>query len=278
MFLDDLKIQYQKNKDKNPALVRNMLKEHIQHYLLHFVSQSQWADRFIFKGGTCLRFFFDLPRLSEDLDFDIINIETFDMDAFIKELKIHFVSKLQFDKIELKLANNKRTLYVKFPILRDIGITVPSRESDVLFVRIDVAQVIGTAYSTEISIKSVLGFSLLIKRYSVSDLMSGKIAAILTREVWEGAVKQERIKGRDYYDLIWFLEKNVVPNWKYFTEITKLTRQEALSKLVTNFQKASPSLISQDLMPFFQDSTFVKSFSQNLKELYKNYEGKLKND
>lgn len=271
MFLDSLKNIYQKNKDKNPAYIRNILKEYIQYYLLQFISQSVWAGRFIFKGGSCLRFFFDLPRLSEDLDFDIVDIQTFDMNKFMQELKIYFVSTVQFDKIETKLANNKRTLYVKFPILGDIGMTIPPSESDILFVRIDVAPILGTAYATEISIKSTYDFALLIKRYSLADLFSGKIAAILIRETFEGTSKKERIKGRDYYDLIWFLEKNIKPNWQYLTEITGFTKKAALKKLSDKIGKANPSFLQTDLAPFFLDNTFVRLFSQNVKSLYLTY-------
>jgi predicted nucleotidyltransferase component of viral defense system len=271
MFLNSLKNIYQKNKEKNLAYVRNILKEHIQYYVLQFISQSVWVERFIFKGGTCLHFFFDLPRLSEDLDFDITNIQTFDINKFIKELKIYFVSTVQYDTVDIKLANNKRTFYVRFSILRDIGMPIAVSESNVVFVRIDIAPVVGTTYSTEIAIKSIYDFSLLIKRYSLPDLFSGKIAAIITREAFEGTIKKERIKGRDYYDLIWFLEKNIQPNWKYLSEITGFTKKEVLQRLGAKIEKAEPSLLQTDLMPFFQDNTFVRSFSQNIKSLYLTY-------
>lgn len=271
MFLDSLKNTYQKNKDKNPAYIRNILKEYIQYYLLQFISQSVWAKRFIFKGGSCLRFFFDLPRLSEDLDFDIVDIQTFDINTFILELKTYFVSTIQFDNIETKLANNKRTLYIRFPILRDIGMTISPSESNIIFVRIDIAPAVGTAYATEVSIKSTYDFSLLIQRHALPDLLSGKIAAILTREVFEGTIKKERVKGRDYYDLIWFLEKNIKPNWKYLTEITGFTKNDALKKLSDKIENANSSLLQADLAPFFQDNTFVRSFSQNIKSLYATY-------
>jgi len=268
MFLDSLKNIYQKNKDKNPAYIRNILKEYIQYYLLQFISQSVWAKSFIFKGGSCLRFFFNLPRLSEDLDFDIVDIETFDMDAFILDLKTYFVSTVQCNNVEIKLANNKRTLYIRFPILTDIGMTVSPSESNIVFVRIDVAPAVGTAYATEISIKSTYDFSFLVKRYSLPDLFSGKIAAILTREAFEGTRKKERVKGRDYYDLIWFLEKGIKLNWKYLTQITGFTKNIALKKLRDKVEKANPSLLQADLTPFFQDNTFVRSFSRNVKNLY----------
>ena len=271
MFLDSLKNIYQKNKDRNTAYLRNILKEYIQYYLLQFVSQSIWAKRFIFKGGSCLRFFFDLPRLSEDLDFDIVDIQTFDMNAFILALKTYFISTIQFDNFEIKLANNKRTLYLRFPILRDIGMTVSPSESNIVFVRIDIAPARGTAYTTEVSIKSTYDFSLLIQRYALPDLFSGKIAAILSREAFEGTIKKERVKGRDYYDLIWFLEKNTVPNWKYLTQITGFTKNTALKKLKDKVDRASPSVLHADLAPFFPDNTFVISFSQNIKSLYAPY-------
>ena len=271
MFLDDLKTTYQKNRAKNPAYIRNALKERIQYYVLHFISQSEWAGRFIFKGGSCLRLFFDLPRLSEDLDFDIIDPLTFDVDRFIRELKTYFVSTVQCGKIEIKLANNRRTLYLRFPILRDIGLPISFPESNVIFVRVDVAPTAGPAYSTEISIKSTLNFSLLVKRYSLPDLFSGKIAALLTREALEGNIRKERVKGRDYYDLIWFLEKNIRPNWKYLSQITGFTKKEVIDKLGVKIEKVDSSFLRADLDPFFEDNTFVKPFSQNIKSLYAAY-------
>ena len=110
-----------------------------------------------------------------------------------------------------------------------------------------------------------------MRRYTLSDLFSGKIAAILTREAYDGIIKKERIKGRDYYDLIWFLEKNIQPNWKYLTEITGYTKNDALKKLSDKIKNVNPSLLQADLAPLFQDNTFVRSFSQNIRTLYFTY-------
>ena len=144
-------------------------------------------------------------------------------------------------------------------------------ESNVIFVRVDVAPTAGPAYSTEISIKSTLNFSLLVKRYSLPDLFSGKIAALLTREALEGNIRKERVKGRDYYDLIWFLEKNIRPNWKYLSQITGFTKKEVIDKLGVKIEKVDSSFLRADLDPFFEDNTFVKPFSQNIKSLYAAY-------
>ncbi|MEK7163660.1 MAG: nucleotidyl transferase AbiEii/AbiGii toxin family protein [Patescibacteria group bacterium] len=268
MFLNDLKTIYQDNRDKDPFFVRNLLKESIQYYVLHFISQSKWSKNLIFKGGTCLRIFFDLPRLSEDLDFDIDDINLFDIDIFTHELQKYFVSTVQFAHLETKLAGNKRTLYLKFPILSELGMTTNRAESNTIFVRIDVGQADGSAYTTEISVKSSSHFSLLIKRYSLPDLMASKIAAVLTRERIEGKVKIERTKGRDYYDLIWYLEKNIQPNWKYLAQVTGFSKKEILEKLKYKINNLDSQVIEDDLAPFFQDNSFVKTFSGHIKEIY----------
>lgn len=275
MFLNSLKAIYQKHKGENPIFVRNLLKENIQYYILHYISQSKWAQSFIFKGGTCLRIFFDLPRLSEDLDFDIQDIDNFDIDLFLRELKDYFISTMQYKNLEFKLAGNGRTAYVKFPILDEIGIPSDPSESNVVFVRVDVAPAVGSVYSTEIAIKSISSFSLLIKRYALPDLFAGKIAAILTRETIEGTVKTERTKGRDYYDLIWYLEKNILPNWEYLTQITGYRKEEILQKLNEKVEKVDTQIIYDDLSPLFQDNNFVKMFSQNIRSIYAGMIGRL---
>ena len=189
------------------------------------------------------------------------------MPLFINKLEAYFVSTLQYKQISTKLATNQRTLYIKFPILADIGMPLFPSESRVLFVRIDMAPVIGKNYLTEISIKTTYNFSFLVKRYSLPDLFSGKIAAILAREAFTGIIKKERLKGRDFYDLIWFLEKNVRPNWQYLNEITGFTRKLILEKLKEKMTKIDPLVLEADLTPFFPDNTFVRSFSRNIQNL-----------
>ena len=87
MLIDDLKIIVDRNKEMNSLYLRNLLKEVLQIYTLNFVYTSVYADKFLFKGGTCLRFCFDLPRLSEDLDFDIKDFSNFSLERFSRDIK-----------------------------------------------------------------------------------------------------------------------------------------------------------------------------------------------
>ena len=59
-----------------------------------------------------------MPRLSEDLDFDVKDFSSFDYQIFIKDLKEYFVSKLKYKDFEVKVSGKNRLIYLKFPILK----------------------------------------------------------------------------------------------------------------------------------------------------------------
>lgn len=268
MFLENLKLIYQKNGDKNPLFLRSLLKESVQFYVLNFIFNSTWGKKLVMKGGTCLKFCFDLPRLSEDLDFDIESPDKFNIDEFISDISGYFVKTLQFSKIQTKLANNKRTIYLKFPILADLGFSIGKNESNIIHVRIDLTPAPVGKYQTEISIKSTADFSFLIRRYSLADLFAGKICAILKRESLEGTTKEERFKGRDYFDLIWFGKEGVPPNWEFVKEVTKFDKDEVIRRLKYKADKVTPAFLREDLLPFLADADFGQTFSKNFPVLF----------
>jgi len=275
MLLDDLKQVLNQNKDAQPQYLRNLLKETLQLYVMDFLNQSAWNRQFIMKGGTALRFCFDLPRLSEDLDFDITDYGKFSLNQFVKEIESYFHKKRQYVKMSVKTANNQRTIYLKFPVLKELNLAVLPSESNILHVRIDIAEALASSYTVEISVKSARHFSFLIRRYSQPDLFAGKLAAILTRETLEGKVKTARVKGRDYYDLIWFLEKKITPNWQFVWEITHLDRDKALQMLDKKVKDISPSVLKDDLLPFFENNAFVNQFVSNYQNIYQQYRQRL---
>lgn len=275
MIINDLKKIYLENRDKNPIFLRSLFKERLQLYALDFVNKSAWNDKLIFKGGTALRICFDLPRLSEDLDFDIPKNEKFNMKDFEEEVKNYFIKNWQFKDFFTKIAHNERTIYVKFPILKQIGLPIQKAESDVLHLRLDFADVSGVSYKTEISVKTTSHFSFFVRRYSLPDLFAGKIAAILQRERTVGKIKEARYKGRDYFDLIWFLEKNVKPNWQFLKEMTKLSKTQVISEINEKVKHVDQTLLKQDLMPFMEDGRFVSQFAVNYQRVYQGLREKL---
>lgn len=258
MILDSLKAIVRENVGANPLYLRNLLKENLQYYVLNFVYNSKWGENFLLKGGSCLRMFFDLPRLSEDLDLDFIDKKSFVLEKFLLDLEKYFSQVLQYKELGSKVSTKENIVYLKFPILD---------KPKVLFLRIDFVQALGKKYKIELSLKSTYDFSFLVKRYSIEDLFSGKLAAIIQRT----SLGEPRTKGRDYFDLAWFLEKGVKPNFEYLKEITSIrTKGELVKKLKDKVEDLDLTVLSDDLMPLFKDSNFVKSFVSNYKKLVLN--------
>ena len=78
--------------------------------------------------------------------------------------------------------------------------------------------------------------------------------------------KQEvDIKGQDFYDLFWFLENKVTPNWKTLKKTTGITNEKELKKaLLERIKKSvSPQKLEYDLRNFLPESRFATDFSKN---------------
>lgn len=270
MIIDNLRLIVSQNKGRNSLYIRNLLKEQLQYYVLNFIYNSLYGERFIFKGGTCLRFCFNLPRLSEDLDFDVKNYQEFNQEELVLSLVKYFQEKLLVKEINYKISGKNKIIYLKFPLHQFFE--EGEYFSQVLYVRIDTAPLETSFFKEEISLKSTADFSFIIKRYSLSDIFAGKIAAILTREKWEGKEKQPRFKGRDYFDIFWLKEKRVSPNFAYLFDVLKIgDRKKVVDLLEKKLNEASKRLVElkSDLLPFIEEQNFIDSFIKNFALLKK---------
>jgi len=269
--LEDLQRVIAQNKAGTSGLyLRNLLKETLQIYTLNFIYSSNWGKSFLFKGGTCLRFCFDLPRLSEDLDFDIINYSDFNLEAFLTDLKQYFQSKWQVEDFSIKVAGNNRQIFLQFPLLQKLGLAGPN-DSNILFLRLDLSPTDSEIYTEEISVKTTQNLSFIMKRYSLPDLFASKIAAILQRSFRKGKDDIITFKGRDYFDLIWFMEKKVVPNFKRLQDLTRYDQKTVINLLEEKVGQVKVNFLAEDLNPLFRDGKFVDDFCQNFQTLASQY-------
>ena len=270
MVIQDLKITLDKNRNlANKDFVRNLLKEELQVFVLNFVYTSAYKN-LILTGGTCLRKFYGLPRISEDLDFDIEDLD-FDFEQFQKDLKEYFIKDLQYKDLDIKFKN--QTVYLKFPILREIGFSGQS-DTDILFLRLDFAFNKSGNFKVENQLFSAYDFSFLAKTYDFPTLMANKINAFLTREYKKGGEQTESFKGRDAFDLIWMLGEAKKTGIKVnLPRVDSLVGVGDKSKLrgmiLKKAGKIKPDDLQNDLRAFFRDSSFVDDFCQNFLDLLK---------
>lgn len=262
-----------KKKEGTPNFViKNYLKEYLQYPALDFIYNSQSYKNFIFTGGSCLRICFNAPRLSEDLDFDLYkkDYQKLDLLKMADSLQECFEKKYLI-QLKTKCQANKR-IYLKFPILKELKLSEQS-ESDFLYVKIEVSQTNFRKPAVELSPISRYGFNFVVRNYALPFLMNGKLNAIFDRKWFKGKENEIDIKGRDFYDLFWYLQKDVSPNWNNLKSSINVADQETLKKeLIKIIEKNVTSRkLSYDLKNFFPDQNFVSDFCKNYEKIIKKY-------
>lgn len=277
MMLDNLKriIENKNFQSTYPFYVRNVLKEEIQNYILQYIYNSAEYKELIFTGGSCLRKVYGLPRLSEDLDFDYVT--SFVIESFADNIRNYFISNLQYKEIETKLSGNNNTVFVKFPsLLKDLNLVESRDETSLLFVRCDFSKESIGLFKTEVNSLSTADFTFFLKNYDLSTLFANKLHAFLTREFFKGGNQTIAFKGRDVFDIVWFIERSkkdnfkLKPNWeRLLKEFPDRSARDLINAIVDKAQKIDSSKVYQDLAPFIESEQNIKMFCDNFATIIK---------
>ena len=96
-----------------------------------------------------------------------------------------------------------------------------------------------------------------------SDNVSPKEVLIIKLEIFYNILI--KVKGRDYYDLLWYLEKGIKPNLRCIEGVKNMEELKLkLLKVVSNIDSQS---IKLDLDAFFDDNNFINNLSRNIKSI-----------
>ncbi|MBU4512743.1 nucleotidyl transferase AbiEii/AbiGii toxin family protein [Patescibacteria group bacterium] len=253
-------------------VIRNFLKEYLQYPVLQFIYNNPNYKRLVFTGGSCLRICYGAPRLSEDLDFDLLpkDYQKLKLEKLAKDLEKFFLKNYLL-KIAVK-CQGKTRVYLKFSLLKELGLA-GAGESDWLYVKLEPSRTAFQNSETELIPVSQYGFNFLTKNYSLKFLMTGKIYAIFSRQWLKGQENKINIKGRDFYDIYWYFQKKVEPDYKNLKRLIGVSNKEELKeKLKERIEKAVTSKkLSYDLKNFFPDQPFIEDFCKNYKKIIKKY-------
>jgi len=190
-----------------------------------------------------------------------------DLEKMIVDLEIFFKKKTD---LTVAFKAQKFRIYLKFPILNELGLGSGS-ESDILILKLEIFNdfIFCKKYQTQIKPLFKFNRSILVKTFDLPTLMSTKIRALLYRK-WEKKNKDGEViisvKGRDYFDLMWYLEKNIEPN---FDCLEIKTKKELKEKLIDLVEKIDADSIVFDLENFIADKKFVMGLGKNIKEILK---------
>ncbi len=251
-------IEQARYKGLGNETIRVKIKEVLQDYLLHAIYTSNNFNRLIFIGGTALRKLYGLQRMSEDIDLQ--SSSEIDLNS-LGECILKYFRQIRYENVDFSVQKSAHIhrLTIKFAILFDLKFT--RNKSEKLFIKIELEKEKNPG-RPEITLYSKNSLDIPIKHFSLETMMAGKIKACLNR-VWEKGKTGIKVKGRDYFDLIWYMEKNIRPDMKDLSAV--------FAQLDQKIEKIKPADLLIDLRPYVEDLNYLTSWCKNFHQLYQKY-------
>lgn len=183
-----------------PTQARNLAREYLQARILGVLQDTGAMIPLAFHGGTSLRFLYRSARYSEDLDFALEREPSrYDFRSYLDS--IHKTFAAESYAIELKV-NDRKTVHsalVRFPgLLYELNLSPHRSETFGVKLEVDTKPPRGARLETTIVRRYLV---LHLQHHDKASLFAGKLHAILQRPF---------LKGRDVYDLVWYLSE---PQW-----------------------------------------------------------------
>lgn len=255
-------------------LKKNKIKEVMQEVVLCGLSRAGFFDSAAFYGGTALRIFYGLDRFSEDLDFSLkTSNPDFDFTHYInlldKEIKslglnldVSIKEKTNKTMIESAfLKANTREHFLMF--YKDDGSNIDKESVIKVKLEVDINPPDYATFETKFKLIPI-PYSVLL--YDKSSLFSGKLHAVICR-AWTN-----RIKGRDFYDFIFYLKEGIPFNLKHLEARLKQTKHIDEDKIITledikimlneRFSTIDFELAKNDVRPFLKDDSVLDLWSE----------------
>ena len=245
-----------------------------EHALREIALLGLWRARFFehaaFYGGTALRLFHRLPRLSEDLDFSLLRPDrAFDLAPHLEAVRTELAAfgfSFRAERRSKRVTTATESAFVKGGTrinLASIGLPeelqqrIPVRQQVRIRIDIDTDPPPLAEYEVLTQLAPV---PYQVRLFDLPCLFAGKLHAILCRN-WKSRVS--RVKGRDFYDFIWYLGRQVpchlrhlqarmtqTGHWAQGDELTGARLRELLRQ---RFQHVDFEQARGEVRPFLRD-------------------------
>jgi hypothetical protein len=212
-----------------PVEARNLTREYLQALILQSLQRSGAMTTIAFHGGTALRFLYSLPRYSEDLDFALERKSApYDFRSYLQSIRKDM--EAQGYAITLKVNDQKtvHSAFIRFSgLLYELKLTPHQDETLAVKLEVDTNPPVGATLETSLIRRHVL---LNLQHHDRASLLAGKLHAILQRPYQ---------KGRDLYDLIWYLSDKgwPDPNLVLLNQALAQTKWTGPSLIVGNWRE-----------------------------------------
>lgn len=257
----------------NKEEAKDALREIMQEITLAGLNRAGFFEKAAFYGGTALRIFYGLDRFSEDLDFSLLAVDPdFSLekyqDAIINEfaalgMQVSISEKQKATYSNINSAFLKSETIWKELVLESVIPQNGLKEIANIKIKIEVDKEPPLGFSTEEKLL-LKPFSFYVKCLSLPDLFAGKMHALLFRK-WG-----TNVKGRDWYDMEWYIKKGYPLNLKHFllraTDSgdwkTETINEEDFRKLLSQkIESVKMDYVKDDISRFIKDPKVLEIWS-----------------
>ena len=263
---------------QNEEEILSALREIMQEITLAGLSRTDFFEKAAFYGGTALRIFYGLDRYSEDLDFSLLKPDSnFSIEPYFKAVLDEFKSlgltvsiKEKTKQTAIDSAFLKAETIWQEIVLEDIIKETGVRSNKTLKIKIEVDRQPPLNFKTEEKLL-LRPFSFYVKCFTKPSLFAGKMHALLFRK-WKN-----RVKGRDWYDLEWYIKKGIPLDVNHFLARAKdtndwqddrISNEQIIELLDTKIKSVSFSSIKEDVIRFIKNDNVLSIWSpQYFKDL-----------
>ena len=250
---------------QTPADYKNALKEIVQQIILLGLSRQGFFNKAAFYGGTALRIGHGLQRFSEDMDFTLLSPDPdFFLGSYLKGIEeelmayeLKFTAQSIDNPIESAFMKDN-TLSILISISDKKITTSGTHRNELLKIKmeVDTDPPSPSGRIESLILTNPIPFS--YKILTLESLFAGKLHAVICRRYPSG-----RVKGRDFYDFIWYMKKHVYPDMTYLE--AKLRQSGALEThqaftintlkdmLIQIFSEIDFKAAAKDVAPFIRD-------------------------
>lgn len=206
------------------------IREISQEVVLAALSRTDFFKQASFQGGTCLRILYGLNRFSEDLDFILRDPDTaFKLDKYFKPVK----QELESFGYDMEIVDRSESMNtVKKIFLKDnsagnlLHLKYLNKKQPMRKVRIKLEVDTNPPSGGHFDLKyHDFPFAYSLTTQDLPTLFAGKLHALLCRAY---------VKGRDWYDLIWYLARKTKINFVFLASALEQQGPWKDTKINTN--------------------------------------------
>lgn len=259
------------NEEETLAAMREIMQE----IALAALSRTDFFKRAAFYGGTALRIFHGLDRYSEDLDFSLL-----DADPSFSLTPYFSVITDEFEGLGIRVSIREKEKRVKTPIdsaflksetlwqelvLEDIVVQHGISSNKSVKIKIEIDRVPPWGFETEEKLL-IKPFSFYVNCFSLPSLFAGKLHALLFRK-WKN-----RVKGRDWYDMEWYIRKGIPLNVSHFLvrasetndwNKASISKDQIIELLRDKINSVSFNAVKEDVRKFIRHDEQLNIWNAN---------------